>query len=161
MVRAAGFKPRKDTVSQSKNTANKTAPVSAEFIFGTDAIKSGLERTARIYEDAGEFNKGTVKAYIESATLAGTGLHLIAQESSSYAKQAIEEAVANSKALMSTKSISDAIALQTSFAKNAFTNYVNQLSRFNEAFVETAKKSSAPLQARAEAATELLKGLRA
>jgi phasin family protein len=148
-------------VSKSKNTPNKAAPVAAEFIFGADAITSGLEKSARIYESVGEFNKSTVEAYIESATVAGTGFQAIAQESSSYAKQAIEEAVAASKALMSTRSINEAIALQTNFAKNAFTSYVNQLSRFNEAFVETAKKSSAPLQAQAEAASELFQGLRA
>jgi phasin family protein len=156
MVRAAGFKtnPRENTMSKSKNTTEKTA--TAEFVFGAEALKTGFEKSAKLYEAVGEFNKGTVEAYVESATIVGSGLQSLAQDSSAYAKKAIEDGVAASKAMMSSKSIHEIIELQTSFAKNAFAGYVSQLSRINEAFVTTAKLGSAPLQARVEAAGQLM-----
>ena len=63
-------------------------------MFGVDAFKAGFEKTAKLCESVGEFNKGTLEAYIESATVAGSGLQSVAQETSSYAKQAIEDATA-------------------------------------------------------------------
>jgi len=143
-------------VSKTKSTSDNASPVKAEFLFGVDAFKTGFDKTAKLYENVGEFNKDTLAAYIESATVAGSGLQSVAQETSSYAKQAIEDAIAASKALMSSKSINEVIGIQTSFAKTVFASYVGHLSRFNEALVATATQSSAPLQARAEAAAELI-----
>jgi len=159
MVRAAGIKTkqsRENTMSKSKNTTAKTAVAAAEFTFGAEALKTGFEKTAKVYEAFGEFNKDNVEAYVASATIVGSGLQSIAQDSSAYAKKAIEDAVAASKAMMSSKSIHEVVELQTSFAKNVFASYVSQLSRINEAFVATAKQGSAPLQARVEAAGQLM-----
>lgn len=143
-------------MSKSKNTTDKTTTVAAELVFGADALKTGFEKTAKFYETVGEFNKDTVEAYVASATVVGNGVQSLAQDSQAYAKKAIEDAVAASKAIMSSKSFNEVIELQTSFAKNAFAGYVSQLSRFNQAFVATAKAGSAPLQARVEAAGQLM-----
>ena len=143
-------------MSKSKNSTDKTAAIAAEFIFGADALKTGFEKTTKLCETVGEFNKDTVEAYIESATIVGNGLQSVAQDSTAYARKAIEDAVAASKAMMASKSINEVIELQTSFAKNAFAGYVSQLSRINQAFVATAKDGSAPLQARVEAAGQLM-----
>jgi len=148
-------------VSKSKNTTDKTATVAAEFIFGAEALKTGFEKTTKLYESVGEFNKDTVEAYIESATIVGKSLQSVAQDSSAYAKQAIEDTVTATKAIMGSKSVNEAIALQTNFAKSAFAGYVSQLSRFNEAFLATAKQSFVPLQARGEAAAEIMQSIRA
>ena len=113
-------------------------------------------KKGKLCETVGEFNKDTVEAYIESATIVGNGLQSVAQDSTAYARKAIEDAVAASKAMMASKSINEVIELQTSFAKNAFAGYVSQLSRINQAFVATAKDGSAPLQARVEAAGQLM-----
>src|SRR5258706_2021624 len=152
---------RENTVSKTKSNSERTSTVSAEFVFGADAFKTGFEKTAKLYESVGEFNKDTVEAYIASATVVGKGLQSVAQESSSYAKRAIEDAVAASKAIMSSKSIIEAIELQMSFTKTAFSGYVSQLSRINGALVATAKESSAPLQARVEAVAEFVQVARA
>jgi phasin family protein len=152
---------REIIVSKTKSTTDNASTVKAEFTFGADALKTGFEKTAKLYESVGEFHKNNVEAYVESATILGSGLQSVAQDSSSYAKKALEDAVAASKAMMGSKSISDVIELQTSFAKTAFAGYVSQLSRMNQAFVATAKGSSAPLQARVEAAGELMQIARA
>src|SRR5258705_14008577 len=108
---------RENTVSKTKSNSERTSTVSAEFVFGADAFKTGFEKTAKLYESVGEFNKETVEAYVASATIVGSGLQSIAQDSSTYAQKAIEEAVAASKAMMGSKSIHEVVELQTSFAK--------------------------------------------
>jgi phasin family protein len=158
---AAGVKNNRRENTVSKSTTEKASTIKAESMFGGDAFKTGFEKTAKLCESVGEFNKDNLQAYIQSATVVGKGFQSAAQESSSYAKQAIEDAIAASKAMMNSKSISDVIELQTSFAKTAFTRYVSQLSRINEAFVATAKESAAPLQGRVEAAADLMKSAHA
>jgi hypothetical protein len=147
---------RENTVSKTKSTSDDALPVKSEFMFGVDALKTGFDKTAKLCKNVGEFNKDTLEAYIESATVAGSGLQSVAQETSSYAKQAIEDAIAASKAMMGSKSINDMVEIQTSFAKTAFSGYVGHLSRFNKTLVSAAKQSCAPLQARVEAAAELI-----
>jgi phasin family protein len=161
MVRAAGVKKQPQGNTVSKNATEKASTVPAEVMFGADAFKTGFEKTTKLCEGVAEFNKGTLEAYVESATVIGKGLQSVAQDSSSFAKQAMEDAIAASKAMMSSKSVSDVIELQTSFTKTAFTRYVSQLSRINEVFVATAKESAAPLQARVDAATDFVKAARA
>jgi phasin family protein len=155
----AKYNPRENTVS--KSTIEKASTTNAEFMFGGDTFKTGFDKTAKLCESVGEFNKDNLQAYIQSATVVGKSLQSAAQESSSYAKQAIEDAIAASKAMMNAKSISDVIELQTSFTKTAFSGYVRQLSRINDAFVATAKESAAPLQGRVEAAADLMKSAHA
>jgi len=143
-------------VSKSKNSTDTAAE-----LFGAEAFKTGFEKTTKFYETVGTFNKDTVEAYIASATIVGNGLQSAAQDASSYAKKTVEDAVAASKALMGSKSIHEVIELQTGFAKDAFAAYVAQLSRLNQAFVATAKEGSAPLQARVEAASQLMQAAQA
>jgi phasin family protein len=147
-------------MSKTKST-NEHANGNAQFIFGADALKTGFEKTAKLYENAGEFSKDTLEAYMESATIAGKGLQSLTSDASSYAKQSVEDVVAATKAVMSAKSFGDVIELQTGFAKSAFAGYVSQISRFNEAFMATAKTSFAPLQARVEAAAKVVQSAQA
>ena len=82
-------------MSKSKSTTEKTATVAAAF--GAEAFKTGFEKTTKLYETVGEFNKDTVEAYVASATIAGSGFQSIAQDSSAYAKKAMEDAEARAQ----------------------------------------------------------------
>lgn len=150
--------PGKRTLS--KNTTEKASHAKVEFMFGADAVKSGLEKTAKLYESVGEFNKETLNAYVESATVFGKGLESIAKDSSTYAKKSIEDAITASNALMGSKSIGDAIEIQMNFAKTAYSTCLSRFTGINQTLIATAKGSSAPLQARVEAAAELLQSAR-
>jgi phasin family protein len=133
-------------MSKIKNT---TAP--SEIYAGAEMLTSSFAKTAKILETTAEFSKGNAEAYVESATIAGEGFRTISSEISLYSKKAIEESVTATKAIMSSKSIHEAIELQTSFAKMAFGAYVGQLKILNGLFVGTAKDAFAPVQGRFEA----------
>lgn len=137
-------------MSKIKNTT-----ATAELYAGADMLKSSFGKTAKIFETTAEFSKGNVEAYVESATIAGEGFRTISSEISLYSKKAIEESTAATKAIMDSKSIHEAIELQTSFAKVAFGAYVGQLKVLNELFVSTAKDALAPIQGRFEALSEI------
>jgi phasin family protein len=137
-------------MSKTNNTTT-----TAEIYSGAEMLKSSFTKTAKILETTAEFSKGNAKAYIESTKIAGEGFQTIGSEVTLYSKKAIEETIAATKAIMGSKSIHEAIELQTSFAKMAFGAYVGQLKILNGLFVGTAKDAFAPIQGRFEALSEI------
>ena len=133
----------------------KSDTAAAELYAGADMLKSGFEKTAKIFETTAEFGKGNIEAYVESATVAGDGLRTISTEIAFYSKRALEESVAATKAIMGSKSMHEAIEHQTSFAKIAFGAYVGQMKILNELFTGTVKDSLAPVQGRFEVFSEI------
>jgi len=137
-------------MSKIKNTT-----ATLENYAGAESLTSSFAKTAKIFETTAEFSKGNAEAYVEAATIAGEGFRTIGSEITLYSKKAIEESVAATKAIMGSKSIPEAIELQTSFAKTAFGAYVGQLKILNGLVVGTAKDAFAPVQGRFEALSEI------
>ena len=143
-------------MNETNSTAeNATSAATTEIYGGAEMLKSGFEKTAKIFETAVEFNKGNAEAYIESSTIAGEGFRTISSEISLYTKKSIEESVAATKAIMASKSMDEAMEHQKGFAKMAFGAYVGHLKLLNELYTETVKDTLAPLKVRFEALSEI------
>jgi phasin family protein len=113
-------------------------------------LKSGFAKTAKIFESAADLSRGNIEAYVESATAAREGFKTISSELSLYSKKSIEETAAATRAIVSSKSIHEAVGHQPTFAQMAFGAYVGQLKLLNQLYVTTMKETFAPLQARVE-----------
>jgi phasin family protein len=137
-------------MSKSKNTTEIS-----EIYAGADFLKSGFGKTTKILETTAKFGKGNIEALVESATIAGEGFRTIGNEIGLYSKKSFEESAVATKAIMSSKSIHEAIELQTSFAKMAFGAYMGQLKILTELSVGTAKDAYAPVQERFAAVLEI------
>ena len=120
------------------------------------AFKDGVEKTLAALNEANGVSKKNLEAVVASVTAATKGAEALGAQAMAFSKSSFESQVAAAKSLTSAKSVQEVVELQTSFAKSAFAGYVSQLSRLNEAFVATAKQGSAPLQARVEAAGQLM-----
>jgi phasin family protein len=143
-------------MNKTNSTAEKaTSAATTEIYAGAVMLKSGFEKTAKIFETAAEFSKGNAEAYIEAATIAREGFRTISTEISLYTKKSIEESVAATKAIMGSKSMGEAMEHQTGFAKMAFGAYVGHLKLLNELFTENMKEMLAPLKVRFEAFSEI------
>lgn len=128
---------------------------------GTEALKNGFEKAAKGYDRFYSYGKDTVEAYVKSANLAGKGVETLHNEFYNFSKQAIEEQIAATKALMASKSVHEAFELQTDFAKTAFDSYVGEMSKLGEIFAATAKEAIEPLQSRVQAWVEAVQDSRA
>lgn len=140
------------------NTATDFDNATAETNFnaGADAIKAGFDKAVAGYDNVVSYNKDTAEALLKSATLAGKGAESLNNEIYSYAKQSLEESLAAGRALLSAKSVHEAIEVQTGFAKTAFENYVTELTKVNKLITATAKDTFAPLEGRAQAWVHLV-----
>ena len=149
-------------MSKAKTAAEKTtASAETTFLNGAEAMKAGFEKAVKSYDTVLGYGKDTVEAYMKSATIAGKGVESINSELYSYSKDAIEESIAASKAILGSKSIHEAFELQTDYAKSAFEAYVGELTKFSELLTSTTKSTFAPLQGRVQAWVEVVQSARA
>ena len=118
---------------------------------GAEATKMGFDKAVKGYDQFLGFGKETVEAYAKAANVAAKGAETLHNEIFAWSKQSMEDAIAHTKALTSTKSVHEAFELQSDFAKTQFDAYVAQMTKFGEIFTATAKDSLAPIQGRVQA----------
>ena len=135
----------------------------AETVFknGTEALKTGFDKAVKSYDHILGYGKDTVEAYMKSANLAGKGVETINSEIYSFYKQQIEDSIVATKAILGSKSVHEALEVQTDFAKTAFDAYVGQLTRLNALFVSTTKDAFEPLQSRVQAWVDVVQNSKA
>ena len=144
-------------------TAGEKATATAETALenGAAALKTGLEKALKGYDAFVGYGKETADAVTKSATIAGKGVEAINSEIYSYSKSSVEDAVAATKAVMSSKSIHEAFEFQTDFAKSAFEAYVAELSKISELATATTKDIYAPFKGRVQAWLDTVQSVKA
>jgi phasin family protein len=137
------------TAGEKINGAAQTAETT--FKNGAEAFKTGFEKAVKNYDHFLGYGKETVEAYVKAANAAGKGAETINGEIYAFSKSSIEESIAATKAVLGSKSIHEAIEVQTDFAKTAFDAYVGQMTKLGQLFTATSKETFAPLQGRVQA----------
>jgi hypothetical protein len=116
--------------------------------------KSGFENTAKAVHAVAEYSQRNIKAYFESAAIAGEAFKTIGREISFYSKKSGEEAIAVTKAIMNSKSITEALELQTNFTRMTFGAYVGQVKILHGLFLDATEETLAPVHSRFEALSD-------
>lgn len=144
-------------------TAGEKATATAETALenGAAALKTGLEKALKGYDAVVSYNKDTAEAVMKSATTAGKSIESINSEIYSYSKQSIEDSVAATKAVLSSKSVHEAFEFQTDYAKSAFEAYVAELSKISELATAATKETYAPFKGRVQAWLDTVSAARA
>ena len=150
----------KTAAAQTKvgNTMNQTIETMTSA--SNDAMKEGLEKTLNAVNEASAFHKDTVDAVIESATVAGKGIETVNANAVAYAKAAMEEGVAVTKAVASAKSVQEMFEIQSDYAKSSMDTYLSELNKTSELFSDLFKNSFKPLNDRVSAAVDLAQSQR-
>lgn len=125
-----------------------------------DALKEGFEKSINAVNEASAFHKDTVDAVIESATVAGRSLEELNANSVAYAKSAMEEGVAVTKAVSSARSVQEILEIQTDYAKSSMDAYLAELNKTSELFAGLVKETVKPLNDRFSAAVDLAQSQR-
>jgi phasin family protein len=128
---------------------------------GAEALKSGIERAAKGYDQFLGFSKETVEAYLKAANAAGKGVETFQNEFYLFSKQSTEDALAATRAVLNSKSVNEALEIQSGFAKSAFDTYVGQINRLNEIVLSTTKETFEPIQGRVQAFVGAVQNVRA
>ena len=157
-----GKKAMNDTMTKVQETAQKfsadtTERASAMFGDINTRAKGAMEKSAKLFEDAVEFNKGNLEAVVASARLAAKGAEDIAKYSAEYGRTAIEKANGNAKRFAAVKSPTEFFQLQSEVAKTALDEAVAQTSKFSESYLKLLGEIAQPVSNRFAVAVEKVK----
>jgi phasin family protein len=147
-------------MAKTKTTTNGAEPIETALHTGAEAMKDGFEKAAKNYDQFMSFGRETAEAYMKSANAAGKAIESLNAELFAYARKSVEDGMAATKAIMSSKSIDEAIQLQSEFGRTAFEAYVDELAKVGDLALATAKVTAEPLQERVSALVDIVSGSR-
>jgi phasin family protein len=144
-------------MATKKSTTPGAEPIEAALLTGAEAMKDGFEKAVKGYDQIVSFGKDNAEAVLKSANAAGKGIETINSEVFAYVRKSAEDSVTAAKAVLSSKTVEEAFQLQSEFSKAIFETYVDQLAKFGDMALATARHTAEPLQARVSAFSELVR----
>jgi phasin family protein len=108
------------------------------------------------YEDVLSFGKDNVEAFVKAGNILAKGLQDISKAVVGLTQASIEEQVAASKALLSTKTLKEFIDLQTDLTKAGVDKLVAESTRLTEQSVKLVEDALAPIGDRVNATVDKL-----
>lgn len=98
------------------------------------------------FDEFQAFGKDGFEAYVASATALTKGFQAIAQEAADYSRRSFEKGTAIVEQVSQSKSFDKALEVQQGYAKEAYQNFVSQITKFGEMYVATAQEAYKPFQ---------------
>ena len=117
-------------------------------------VSTNMDKVIKGAEEFVAFGQANVEAFMKSSQILATGLQDLGKHVAATAQAQYDEAVANTKALTSVKSVKEAFDLQTSLAKAGFEKALAETGKLTDASVKLAEQVSAPIAARVTVAVE-------
>jgi phasin family protein len=146
-------------------TATKTAARSAKSATeafeqvttaSSEALRENIDRSVAALSEASAFGKENIEAWVASAAAAQKGFETISARTIAFSKQAMENHVAATKSLMTSKSVQEFVEKQNDYAKSSFEAYVAELTSISDLFAGVAKEALAPINERMSAVGHLV-----
>jgi phasin family protein len=144
----------------TKTAARTTRSASEAFeqaaSFGGDALRENIDRGMAAMSEASAFGKENLEAWTASATAAQKGFETLMARSVAFSKTAMENHMAASKALLTSKSVQEFAEKQTEYARASFDAYVAELTSVSDLVAGVAKDTLAPINERMSAVGQLM-----
>jgi phasin family protein len=122
----------------------------------SEAVRENIDRGLAALSEASAFGKQNVEAWLASAAAAQKGLEALSARAVAFQKKALEDHVAATKSLMSSKSVQELVEKQSAYAKSSFEAYVAELSGVSDLVAGVAKDTLQPINDRVNAVGQLI-----
>ncbi len=136
---------------KAKNTADE---VKKSYEDVMTVSKKSVETAAKSYDDVLTFNRETLEALMQAGSVAAKGVEEINAELLTFNKVAFEDGVEAAKAVMSAKTVQEAVDLQTEWVKASFDGYLAQATKVGELAAKATQSMFEPVNARVAAFVE-------
>ena len=152
---AKGFKTMNDTVKKfAEDAKTRAEALTADF---QERSKEALAKSSKLAEEAVEFNKANVEAFVEAGKIAAKGIETLGQEGVAFARKSFEDTSAALKGYTAVKSPTEFFKLYAENSKKAFDAAVAQTSKTSELVVKLTNDSFAPISNRVSVITSKMK----
>ncbi len=150
----------------SKKSTMATMPIDLNvkpaevFEKATAWSRERLEEATKNYAELSAMSKETVDDVVASGKAAATGFRTIGEAMAAMMQAATTESVETMKKLMTTKSLSDMVALQTAYTKSTLDLVLAHSAKINEAAAQTVIETVEPINARLAAVAAKVEKMR-
>lgn len=141
--------------------AKKPAQIETLVEDAQKTATEGFEKFSKGVEDMNVFAQENLEALVKASEIAAKATEGLNAEVVAFTKKSMQEGAAKAKEMSELKSIPDFVEFQTAVAKSAFDDFMAQATKMNEMTAAAMQDVFAPINARAEAAADLAKTLRA
>lgn len=122
----------------------------------SESVRENIDRSLAALSEASAFGKQNMEAWLASATVAQKGFEALSARAVAFQKAALENHVAATKSLMTSKSVQEFTEKQNDYAKGAFEAYVAELTTVSDLVQGVAKEALAPINDRVNAVGALI-----
>lgn len=119
-------------------------------------ITGNIQRAMGAAAEMSSFGKENLEAWVASSAATQKGVEALSARAVAYSKQALENHVAATKSLMTSKSVQEVVEKQTEYARSAFDAYVSELNRMSDLMSGFAKDAMKPLNERVSAVSAIM-----
>jgi phasin family protein len=142
--------------------AKKTAGETFETLtaMNPEALKEGYDKFAKGFSNLADFQKGTFEAMVASAGSLAKGVEKLTSEQTAFAKSTYEDGVAAAKAAATSKSVQEALDIQSDYLRSAFEKNLGQFNKMADFWISTTKEAAEPITARYSEFVEMVQSYR-
>lgn len=120
-------------------------------------VEEGVEKVTKGVEEATQFGQENMEAIVASGKVVAKAAKDLNAEMLAFSKKTYQDSMAAAKELTSAKSASEFFEKQTEFAKFSFDAYIAEATKLNEIYAAATKQAIEPINARFNAASEMVK----
>jgi phasin family protein len=134
----------------------ETAQKNYEKLFGStkEQVEKASATAFKTYEDFSKFSKENVEAYVVAGSTVFKGFETISRAWVSFAQETFDASAQVAKAMLTAKTLREAVDVQTDFAKTTFDKLVSEGTKVSELSVKVANEAAEPISARLNATIE-------
>lgn len=114
-----------------------------------NAFKDGIEKATANLAEISSQGQANIDAVVASTQLFGKGAGEVAAIATAHTKAAFERGVEAAKSFGTVKSLQEVVELQSEFAKNTVSNWVEDFNKISEILTSTSKEAVKPVSERA------------
>jgi phasin family protein len=105
-----------------------------------------VESMQKTVDDFQKMGKDNYDAMVRSYGELNKGLQAIAARWAGFSKRSFEEATSAWEQMISAKSLERAMEVQSNYAKNAYDNWMTEMSKIGEMYSSTARDAYKPIE---------------
>lgn len=143
-------------------TAKKTAGETFETLtaMNPETLKEGYDKFAKGFSNLADFQKGAFEAWVASAGSLAKGVEKLTSEQTAFAKATYEDGVAAAKAAATSKSVQEALDIQSEYVRSTFEKNLSQFNKMADQWISTTKEAAEPLTSRYSEFVEMVQSYR-
>src|SRR5260370_31517504 len=147
-----------ETITATPDTVAAVTEEVVKPVIATTTTKHnpvpGMKTMIKSTEDFFAFGQANVEAFVKSGQIWAAGVQELTKLFATTTKAVFDESVATSKALSSAKSVTEAIDLQSTFAKSVVEKALAESNKLINTSIKLTEQTLAPITARVTVAAE-------